>query len=102
MASGDTENTAVKTINPPAEFQALHAADPESVHRGKLNSMDKQGAMIDGTYKRFSPSVSFLSYDGKPLKKSRFVPGMPVGFRLNSRDEIIGLWDRRPELRLIP
>ncbi len=101
--AGEGENTAsISPINPPVEFQPFHAVDPESIQRGTLNAIDKEGVMIDGTYKRFSKSVSFLSYEGKPMGKSRFVPGMPVGFRVNPVGEVIGLWDLRPEMLLIP
>ena len=93
---------SIKDINPPAEFQAFHAAAPETLQRGTLNAIDKKGATIDGIYKQFSVAASLLSYDGKPMKKSKFDSGIPVGFRENPAGEIIALWDLRPELKLIP
>jgi hypothetical protein len=93
---------AIKVINPPAEFQAFHAAAPESLQRGTLNAIDKKGATIDGTYRRFSVAASLLSYYGKPMKKARFVSGIPVGFRENPAGEIIAIWDLRPEMSMIP
>ena len=98
----EQEIIAIHPVRPVIELRAFHAMDPETVQQGMLNAMNTKGASIDNVQRKFSESVSLLSWGGKPMKRKDFIAGSRVGFQVDSNGKIIALWNFRADLMPLP
>jgi hypothetical protein len=82
-----------KKALPFSEFEDKEINGVELDGRGILERIDKDVCVIADVLRPFAPFVSYYSaQNGTVIYRSKFIPGKFVGYRINSKREIIELY----------
>jgi hypothetical protein len=78
---------------PFSEYENKEINGVELSGRGILERIDKDVCVIADVLRPFAQFVSYYSaQDGSVIYRTKFTPGMFVGFRINAKREIIELY----------
>ena len=76
-----------------SEYENKEINEVELSGRGILERIDKDVCVIADVLRPFAPFVSYYSaQNGSVIYRSKFTAGMFVGYRINSKREIIELY----------
>jgi hypothetical protein len=82
-----------KKTSPYSEYENKEIKGVELDGRGILARIDKEVCVIEDVLHPFARFVSWYSaQDGSVIYSSKFTPGTFVGYRINSKREIIELY----------